>query len=215
MRSSGFDTLIARRALLTGSGAFALACALPAAARAETDAAGAQQHIQALAEQAIATLQRGDLTLEQREQTFRALLREGFDLDFIGRFVLGQYWKQSSPGEQAEYLALFGEYVLRSYSSRLGGYAGEQFVVRGARPSGKDAIVSSTIQRSGGSPIAADWRVRFIDGRYRIIDVAVEGISMAITQRDEFASVVGTHGMAGLLEMLRARTSKVTVATAG
>jgi phospholipid transport system substrate-binding protein len=210
------DATLARRALLGGLLALAGAAALPVPAFAGTDADAAQQHIQTLATQALNTLQRTDQTLDQREQSFRALLREGFDLDFIARFVLGKYWKSATPDEQAEYIALFGEYVLRTYSSRLGGYAGESFAVLGATPSGtKDVLVATTIRRAGGGPIAADWRVRNIDGRYRIIDVAVEGVSMAITQRDEFASVVGNHGMTGLLEMLRARTAKVTVADAG
>ena len=60
----------------------------------------------------------------------------------------------------------------------------------------------------GGESVRADWRVRHIDGAFKIVDVVVEGISMVVTQRQEFAAVVRRHGVEGLIETLRARVSK-------
>lgn len=171
---------------------------------------GAAQFINQLGNQAIATLRAPDLTLEQRESHFRALLAQGFDLRFIGRFVLGKYWRLATPAQQNAYLAVFGEYILQTYSARLGGYAGETLTVVDARQaSEKDVVVRTNIDRPSGPPIVAEWRVRTTDGRFRIIDVAVEGISMAVTQRAEFASVVQRDGIDGLLTILRARTTKL------
>jgi phospholipid transport system substrate-binding protein len=199
-----------RRAVLGA----ALALAAPRVAWAGDDAAEARALIESLAGQALATLQRSDLSLDQREAEFRRILADGFDLAFVGRFVLGNHWKAASPEQRAEYLDLFAEFVLKTYAARLGGYAGESFEVTGSQPSGaKDVLVATLIQRPEGGPIDAEWRVRRLDAGYRIIDVAVAGVSMAINQRDEFASVVTNHGIEGLLQMLRARVSKVSVAS--
>lgn len=180
---------------------------LPAAAQvgqAQVDQAVAL--IQSLAEQALAVLRRQDMSLEQREAVFRKLLREGFDMEFIGRFVLGKHWREMTPEQQAEYLEVFSEYVLQTYSRRLGGYAGQTFTVVGARPAGqRDVMVQTRIDQPSGQPILADWRVR-ADGGPRIVDVMVEGVSMAVTQRSEFSAVVQRGGVAALIESLRART---------
>lgn len=170
----------------------------------------AAQFIRQLGNQAIETLRTPSLTLEQREAQFRGLLSSRFDLPLIGRFVLGKYWRLATPEQQSDYLALFSEFVLQTYSARLGGYAGERMTVVGAeQASEKDVVVRTRIDRSSGPPIIADWRVRTTDNRYRIIDVMVEGISMAITQRSEFAAVVQRDGIEGLLAVLRARTTKM------
>lgn len=181
-----------------------------APARAEASAQqvqGAARFIAWLGDQAIAVLRSDKGDLEQREAAFRRLLAQGFDVPFIGRFVLGRHWRQASPEQRHDYIALFGEFLLKTYSRRLGGYAGESLVVAGARPAGsQDIIVQTRIERPSGPPILAEWRVRVIEGQYKIIDVAVEGVSMALTQRSEFAAVVQNHGMDGLLQALRLRT---------
>ena len=180
----------------------------PAFAQASPD--GAAQFVQSLARQAISTLSGQGMTLEQRETVFRDLLRQGFDLDFIGRFVAGRYYREMTPDQQADYQRLFGDFVLATYASRLGGYAGEQFAVVSSRAAGQqDVLVQSRIDRRSGPPIGAEWRVRALGGGYKIIDVMVEGVSMAVTQRAEFDSVLSRGGPESLLAALRARTSKL------
>ncbi|MCH7888046.1 MAG: ABC transporter substrate-binding protein [Proteobacteria bacterium] len=175
----------------------------------------ASELIRRLGEQAIAALGAPGASLEAREARFRSLLSESFDLAFIGRFVLGRYWRQATPEQRSDYLALFGEYVLQTYSARLGGYAGESMTILSERPAGtKDVVVSTRILRPSGPPIEAAWRVRTTGARYRIIDIMVEGVSMVVTQRSEFAAVVQRHGIQGLIEVLRARTTKLPAVAA-
>ena len=81
-----------------------------------------------------------------------------------------------TPEQRSDYLQLFSAFVLKVYSSRLGGYAGETFKVTGTRPAGKqDILVRTEIIRPSGPPLDCEWRVRVIDGRQRIIDVMVAG----------------------------------------
>ncbi len=175
-----------------------------------TPAGTASAFIKSLGDEAIRTLQAPNTTLEQRETNFRGILARGFDMAFIGRFVLGRYWRAATPDQRSEYLQAFTEYVLQVYSARLGGYAGETLRVLSERPAGaKDVVVNTRIERPSGPPVEAAWRVRLVNGPPRIIDVAVAGVSMAVTQRDEFASVVQRRQVDGLIEMLRMRTDKL------
>lgn len=173
------------------------------------------QFIQEISRDAIDTLRQPGTSLEHREQAFRQILYDRFDLPFIGRFVLGQYWRDATVEQRQDFDRLFALYVLKTYSQRLGGYAGETMTVVSVRQAGTvDVVVRTRIDRPGGSPISADWRVRTSDGKNKIVDVMVEGISMALTQRQEFAAVIQRHGLDGLIEILRARTGMVTVSRA-
>lgn len=171
------------------------------------EAAQAQKFIAGLGAEAVSVLRQPDLPLEQREAVFRGLLARKFDLEFIGRFVLGRHWQTATPDQREEYQALFAEFVLRTYSRLLGGYVDEQLTVQGAVDAGqRDVIVNSLITGGSSQPVQTQWRVRRIDGQLRIIDVTASGVSLSITQREEFAAVIGRDGMNGLLELLRART---------
>lgn len=162
-----------------------------------------------LGNDAIKVLGASSGSLETREAQLRQLLSQNFDLQRIGRFVLGQAWNGASEDQRAEYLQLFSEYVLATYSRRIGGYAGEQFRVVKSEPAGKeDVVVFTEIARPSGPPLVCGWRVRETGGGYKILDVMVEGLSMINTQRAEFAAVVQRQGVDGLLEMLRLQVTK-------
>ena len=170
----------------------------------------AGQFIKQLGDQAIGALRSPNGSLAQRETDYRRILSENFDIPFIGRFVLGRHWTRASAEQQGDYLRLFQEFLVKTYSSRLGGYAGETLVIVAERPGGgQDTVVRTRIERPSGPPIEADWRVRQQNTGPRIIDVEVAGVSMALTQRAEFDSVIQRNGIDGLIEVLRAKTSKL------
>jgi phospholipid transport system substrate-binding protein len=141
----------------------------------------------------------------QRLARFRELFRNDFDVPGIGQFVLGRYWRTTTPQEQQEFLALFQEYIVRAYSTRLAEYGGEPFRVTGSRPNGGETVVSSEIIRANGSRIAVDWYLIDRGGAHKITDVYVGGVSMKVTQRDEFASVIQRNGgqVGALIAQLR------------
>ena len=169
----------------------------------------ASKFLDTLATQALNVLRAKELTLEQREAQVRGLLAENFDLPRIGRFVLGKSWRSASGEQQKEYQRLFGQFVTQTYAKRLGGYTGEAFKIVKAHSYGKkDALVVTEIARPSGPPLKAGWRVRNGSGGLKILDVLVEGVSMAATQRSEFQSVIKGHGVDGLIEMLRLRVDK-------
>lgn len=185
--------------LCSGGGAF------PAPAHAEDAIAHASSLVQDMGNDVLPFLQAG-VSEAQLAKKFDALLDRGFDVSFTGRFVLGRYWRVATPEQQAEYLHLFERLIVQTYVDRFKTYAGETFDVLSGRQDGRDVFVLSRITRPGGAPpIDVDWRVRPQDGGYKIIDVVVEGVSMAITQRNEVAAVIQRKGgrIEGLLEDLR------------
>jgi phospholipid transport system substrate-binding protein len=193
---------------LLRTAALALALLAPLSPAAAGPAA---DHITAMSAQAITALQTSGSTLAKREKALRPVLREGFDMGRIARFVAGRYWKRATPEQQKEYTQVFSEYVLATYARRLGGYAGEDLKVLAEKPAGpKDVLVKTQIvSGSGGPAIDAEWRVRTGDAAGpKVIDVLVEGVSMAVTQRQDFSSVIRRDGFDGLINVLRARAGR-------
>jgi phospholipid transport system substrate-binding protein len=169
----------------------------------------ASKFLDTLASHALNVLRSSELSLEAREAKVRGLLAKNFDLPRIGRFVLGKSWRGASDEQKREYQHLFGQFLTQLYAKRLGGYSGEAFKIVKANTYGKrDALVLTEITRPNGPPLKAGWRVRNSTGGLKILDVMVEGVSMAATQRSEFGSVIKSRGVDGLLEMLRMKVDK-------
>ena len=180
----------------------------------EANAQDARAFVATLGQEAIQVLGPG-VSVEQRQARFRELFRDDFDLPGIGQFVLGRYWRLATPQEQRDFLGLFQEYLVRAYSARLGAYGGEPFRVTGVRPNGEETIVTSEIVRPNSGPIAVDW---YLTGRgpYKITDVYVGGVSMKVTQRDEFARIIQNNGgqPSALLAVLRQQLREAPGGTA-
>jgi phospholipid transport system substrate-binding protein len=205
-----------RRRLILGS-ALLLPCLLSGPmARAEPSAAAAEAVVRRLvdqvwrllADQGVENLNRDDLLL---------VLDEGTDLTLLGQLVLGRYWRQASREQRTEYLSLFRRYMFQTFVQRLRQYAGrdlslagERFQIIASRPVGeRDILVQSRVAPpSSSQPLRVDWRLREAPGEPVIIDLIVEGISLLVTQRSEFASVLERSGIDGLLTELRARVTQ-------
>jgi phospholipid transport system substrate-binding protein len=145
----------------------------------------------------------------QRVVRFRQLFSQDFDVPGIARFVLGRYWRIATPAQQQEFIRLFTSYIALAYSNRLAEYSGETLKVTGSRAAPDGSVVSTEIVRPNGAPPArVDWLLTQHDGAYKISDVVVEGVSMAVTQRSEFASVIQRNGgqVQGLITALRQKT---------
>ncbi len=143
-----------------------------------------------------------------RPPALKELVRESFDVELISRFVIGQHWKRATRRQKAEFRRLFTDYMLTAYADRLGNYGPGNAEVTAVHPvNDTDTFVSVRLVDRTGSEIETNWRVREYDGEYRIIDVVIHGVSLILTKRREFASVIQHRGMDGLLKALRTRLS--------
>jgi phospholipid transport system substrate-binding protein len=204
-----------RRGMLAVAAAF-LVFGFPAG---PTPAAAAQpsaeEVVQGLAADIWTTLHSNGVDENARVDRLMAMLEARTDVDLISRLALGRYWNQLPEAQQRDYQQLFRDVVIRSLARRLNGYApdakdpiDERFRIVGSAPAGqKDILVRSKVFPRDGQPLALDWRLRESGAGPVIIDVIVEGASMLVSQRSEFAAVIERHDLDGLLDELRARAA--------
>jgi phospholipid transport system substrate-binding protein len=152
--------------------------------------------VNGLVSDALVVIKDERLSDQDRQARFEALLQRGFDMPRIARYVLGRYWTAASDDQRQAFAQLFERWVVQTYASRLKGYAGEQVKITGAREEGQQGAVVTTeiVSAAGAPPLKLDWRVGHKDGAYKILDIDVEGVSMALTERDEIAAVIQRSG---------------------
>jgi phospholipid transport system substrate-binding protein len=171
---------------------------------------GPDDFIRTVGQNAINSLTNKEITQDQREERFRKILNAKFEVKLLARFTLGRFWRRTSEKQQKEYTSLFEDFIVKAYSARFADYQGENFVVGKIRNiNERDNLVQSEVVLTDGRKIPVHWRVR--NGKeFKIVDVLIEGVSMAITQRDEFSSIINQNGgkIDGLLAALRKKTGK-------
>ena len=168
-------------------------------ASAEAVTTEARNLIDKLGNEAVTILQSGDPP-DGREKRLESLLRNGFDFDFIGRFVLGQYWNRITPAQRDEYRQVFPDFVVQTYARQLANETVTGFEIKSTREtSDHDVIVETLIGRPKGSSLKYSWRVR----GDKIVDVLVEEVSLLVSKRADFTSVVQRDGIDGLIASLK------------
>lgn len=185
-----------------------LATSLPVAAQAQTADAG--QFVQDLGNKAIAQLAGKDIPEAEEQARFRNLLNQYFDVTAIGRFTVGRAsWAAATPEQQKEFLTLYETQVSNAYAKRFEDYSGETFkVTKQHKDSEIDTVVSSEITRpNDGPPVPVEWRVRAESGTFKIADVVIAGISMAVTDQQQFSAVIqrGGGNIQALIDALKNR----------
>jgi phospholipid transport system substrate-binding protein len=158
---------------------------------------------------------------ERRAAELEHLFEQDFDLSQIARFVFGGYWRAATTTQQQELAASFEAYLVATYGERLIEYAdwGETPIVTGCRPEAQAVIVSSEVALAhnpthGGrgaplAPVRVDWRLVNMGNAYKIVDVMVDGVSWAVTERLKFAEAVERDGgeAGALVALLRTRSA--------
>lgn len=145
-----------------------------------------------LGNEAVAILRDAGLEPTARQSALAELVHRRFALQRIGRLALGRHWRGADPADQAAYAALFERYVLATYARLVDFYTDQRLEVAGATPVKGGVMVSS--QLVGTRTAAIDWRL-IEDGQdWVVVDVVVEGVSMLLTQRNEFASIIERNG---------------------
>jgi len=169
-----------------------------------------QAFVEGLSKNAIATLTEKDITPAERDHRFRVLLNQNFDVPSIGRFALGRYWRSANTEQQQEYLRLFESVIVATYSARFSKYSGQRIEATDTQSEVDSILVrSKMINPDGSEPVMIDWRLKPNGSGYKITDLIVEGVSMSITQRSEYSSVIERSGgdFNALLAVLRKKAS--------
>ena len=157
----------------------------------------ARSMIQTMASEALSSIlsfAQDQISRSEFRDQFRTLLTQSFDIPWIGRFVLGRYYRRATPEQRQTYQNLFVEFILNTYTDRFKTYANEEIRITGSHlaPSGRFVFVSSEILLSNTdvAPIQVVWRLHKRNDRLQVIDLEIENVSMVRTQRNEFTSII-------------------------
>ncbi|MGH6893883.1 MAG: MlaC/ttg2D family ABC transporter substrate-binding protein, partial [Dongiaceae bacterium] len=148
-------------------------------------------------------------TDQQRAAKLKPLLEQYFDMPGIAKYMLGSYWRKATPEEQSDFTAALTDFLALSYGKRFASYTGHDMAIGRVRDEGDGrATVFSTVKLPNGEPARVDWIVEQISDGYKISDVKVEGLSLADTHRQEFASVISSNGgsVGALINVLKKKT---------
>ena len=163
-----------------------------------------------LAKQAIDVMTSKDIADGDRIQRFRTLFISSVDVPVVSRFVLGRHWKTATPEQQQDFVKLFEDMLVYTWANRFKeAHDNITLKIVGAKPDGDTGmIVETAILRDNQEPIPVLWRLRQSEGALRIQDLLIEGTSMVVTYREEYASVINQNGgnLSGLLDVLRKKT---------
>jgi len=174
--------------------------------RAQAGPEDAGAFLVALNKTAIETLNDTTIGEDQRHKEFRKLAQKSFDVPRISKFVLGINWRRATPAQREEFLDVFEDVNLQRFMPLFTQYADQIFTVTKVRQHKEKPrlyFVTSTISREESPTATVEWRVTKRDDEYKILDVVAEGVSMALTLRKEYGSVVKNSGLDGLIDQLR------------
>jgi phospholipid transport system substrate-binding protein len=144
----------------------------------------------------------------ERRATLRRIADEIFDFTEISQRSLGRHWQTRTPAERTEFVVLFGDLLERTYISRIEGYSGERVVYAGETLDGDQATVRTRIVTKQGTEIPVDYRMFERDGRWRVFDVNIEGVSLVGNYRTQFNAIIVRSSYQDLVTKLKAKADE-------
>ncbi|MGN1080231.1 MAG: phospholipid-binding protein MlaC [Alphaproteobacteria bacterium] len=186
-------------------------CALIAAAPAAmaADAAGAEAFAQKLADEIMRDVVKSKTTLEQKQDAFRKIFLSAVNINSTARFTLGRYARTTDKELLKAYTDALTNNIIYTWTERFNNYAGETIAFNGSRKSdGGDFYVTSKIDiPNTENDVEIIWRIVDKKDELKLADLIVEGVSMLMSYRNEYTSVLQQNGgdVAGLIKQLTAK----------
>ena len=152
--------------------------------------------VEELVNDAISKLSDKNLNDEEKKNFIENIALENVDINALGMYTLGELRKSTDTNDLDKYQEAFKKYFLKSLTSRLTDYSSNKFeIISAEKKSAKYTIVHSKIAASSSQPeIKVDWRVYTKEPTKPLIrDLIVEGLSLARTQKEEFASILNSN----------------------
>jgi phospholipid transport system substrate-binding protein len=167
------------------------------------------KYIEEVGQQAINILKTPIEDLQTRELLFAKMLNNNFDKKLIHRAVLGKASKGASKDQLLRFGKAFDKHIVKVYASQLGVYSNQLFIIDKAFKKGKkDTIVSTHIEHETAPPLRIDWRLRDRGEGIKIIDIAIEGVSLLATKRADFGASIKKGGLHALIIDLETKNAE-------
>lgn len=167
--------------------------------------------VQRTSDQVIAVLGDQSLSREVRRKRVEDVVIANVDFPTVSRLVLARNWSRFSEPQQEEFMREFRAHLAATYGRRLDEYRNETVSILGdRRESNGDWTVKSKILRGDGgqNDILVDYRLREVDGEWKIIDFIIEQVSLVANFRAQFQDMVARGGPEHVLQVLREKTAK-------
>jgi phospholipid transport system substrate-binding protein len=175
----------------------------------------AEIYVNTLGNKALGIIGNKTLAKPQKQTQLEKIFSENVDVPWVGKFVLGRFWKEVTEPQKKAYLAEYERFLVRNYASGFADYSGGTFKVTGSQDEGdEEFIVNMEIAsaEAGSEPVLVDYRVRNEKGGFKVYDIIVEGVSMIQTQRSEFSSILNSEGIEYLTKQLASKSVAPIVA---
>jgi phospholipid transport system substrate-binding protein len=189
--------------------AFVLGLMMMSAPAYAIDAAKAENFIKNITQQGIEELVNSNVSAAEKNARFTKLFNQDLDLDFIGKFVLGRYWRTATPQQRKDFIDVYRKLNIQTWSARFDEFKGRHFEFLGTESSkSPDQIfVNTQVPMDEGAPAQVKWRVKETNGQMRVVDIIIENVSLAQTSRSEYTSYIqkSPNGIDGLIADLRSR----------
>ncbi|MGH7413111.1 MAG: MlaC/ttg2D family ABC transporter substrate-binding protein [Candidatus Rokuibacteriota bacterium] len=177
------------------------------------------QVVQTATEQVLQIVQDAELAApvsrDRRRLEVQRIADRLFDFPEMSRRALARHWRERTPQEQGEFVAVFKHLLGRAYIGRLENYAGEQIVYLSEHVDGEFATVRSKILTGRGAEIPVDYRLHQVGARWVVYDVAVSGVSFVANYRGQFDKIIRTSSYPVLMRDLKSKYAEATARTAG
>ncbi len=161
-------------------------------------------YVQSLADQVIAVLADETLSPDDARRQLGGLFMAAFDVETVGKFVLGRHWRALTPAQRQDYMVVFPAYIADIYARQFAAYSGQTFTVMGQTVLDEtNYLVDAVFRDSSGAPITANFRLRGYGDHLKILDAKVEGVSLVLAKREEFTSFLDRNSFEKLVAHLR------------
>ena len=188
----------------------ALSCVWAFGVQAAVDAAKAEAFVKGVTEDGIENIINANISQADKDKRFAKLFNSALDIQFIGQFVLGRYWRTATPEQRQEFIDAYRELNVQTWSKRFDEFKGRNFIFKGtdASNSANQIFVNSTVPMEQGEPAKVVWRVKQTGNEFKIVDIIIENVSLAITARNEYTAFIkqSPDGVAGLIKNLQEKT---------
>ena len=177
---------------------------------AEDNISDSKIFIEKLGKQVVDKVSNTSISDEQRSENFKTLYLSSFDNYYISRFVLGRYWKSLDKNIQKQFVESFNNYIVATYAPKFKGWEGT-FKATDSLFENNYYNVKMDILNKEGPTLKMIWKIYLNKNKeFKILDVNIDGISMLVTQRAEFLSVIknSPDGVKGLISAMNKKTSE-------
>jgi phospholipid transport system substrate-binding protein len=139
-----------------------------------------------------------------RFRLLEPVIRNSFALPYMASQSAGRYWKTFQESEQSTLIKTYTEWSIATYARRFDEYVGERFeVVSESAPDQGTVTVVSKIIQPNKEDVVFNYKLRIIDGTWRIVDIQVSGVSQLALTRSQFVNVIKEKGFDGLISLLK------------